>query len=57
MIKTTGKGYKNAKFVEPINHADKASKTTIRIWEKEVDAYVKRKETYDINKCTLYAVV
>jgi hypothetical protein len=41
----------------PKDHEEKASKIIIRIWEKEVDLYVKRKETYDSNKCALLSVL
>jgi hypothetical protein len=41
----------------PKSHDEKASKTEIRIWEKEVDMFVKRRETYHTNKCALYSVI
>jgi hypothetical protein len=41
----------------PTDHADTATKTEIRIWEKEVDMMVLRRVTYDANKCTLYSVI
>jgi hypothetical protein len=34
-----------------------ATKTSIRIWEKDIDMFVKRKETHLDNKCVLYSVV
>jgi hypothetical protein len=34
-----------------------ATQTQTLIWTKEVDLYVKRKETYSPNKCALYSVV
>jgi hypothetical protein len=42
---------------EPQDYATGASKTTIRIWEKEVDEYVKRKIYLFENVRTLYSLV
>jgi hypothetical protein len=41
----------------PADPKDKASKTEKRIWEKEVDSYCKRKDTYISNKIALYSVI
>ena len=41
----------------PADPRDKASKTEKRIWEKEVDSYCKRKDTYISNKIALYSVI
>ena len=42
---------------EPQDIADDTSKLKLRIWEKEVDRYVERKEALEANKKSLYAVV
>ena len=39
----------------PKDHEEKASKTIIRIWEKEVDLCAKRQEACDSNKCALFS--
>jgi hypothetical protein len=41
----------------PKGYDDQATKTAIRIWEMEVDMFIKRKETYNNNKCALYSIV
>jgi hypothetical protein len=47
----------DTKISVPKDHDESASKTAIRIWEKEVDMYVKQRETYENNKCALYSVI
>ena len=44
-------------FMEPSDPPFSASRTTIRIWEKEVDIFVERKANYDENKCTIFAII
>ena len=41
----------------PTDPTTNATQTQTLIWTKEVDLYVKRKETYSSNKCALYSVV
>jgi hypothetical protein len=41
----------------PNDPAANASQTLTLIWSKEVDLYVKKKDTYKTNKCALYSVV
>jgi hypothetical protein len=41
----------------PKDHDENATKTAVQIWEKEVDMYVKQRETYKNNKCALYSVI
>ena len=47
----------NTTIAIPKDHEEKASKTRIRIWEKEVDLYMKRQELYNSNKRALYSVI
>ena len=47
----------NTTIAIPKDHEEKASKTRIRIWEKEVDLYMKRQESYNSNKHALYSVI
>lgn len=56
-IKTMVKLLSDVRIRTPVDYADGASKTVIRIWEKEVDAYVRQKEVYASNKVALYSVV
>lgn len=44
-------------FVQPVNPPFSATRTTIRIWDKEVDMYMEIKSTYSENKWAIYAVV
>jgi hypothetical protein len=53
MIKTMD----DTSLAMPKDHEEYASKTEVRIWEKEVDMFVKQRETYNNNKCALYSVV
>jgi hypothetical protein len=54
---------KMTKFMEditidlPEDHEEKASTTIVRIWGKQVDLCVKRKETHDSNKRALFSVL
>jgi hypothetical protein len=41
----------------PKEHDTLATKTEIRIWEREVDIFVRQRETYHNKKCALYSVV
>jgi hypothetical protein len=56
-IKKMIKLMEDTKIKVPKDHNAQASKTEIRIWEKEVDMFVKQRETYGSNKCALYSVV
>jgi hypothetical protein len=42
---------------KPASPGDKADRTDTRIWEKEVDKYVDRKDYYKQNKAALYAII
>ena len=44
-------------FQEPIDPPFSATRTRIKIWEKEVDEYMARKKDYSENKWALFAVV
>eukprot|EP00978_Attheya_sp_CCMP212_P020631 scaffold59246_cov62-Attheya_sp.AAC.2 len=44
-------------LVCPVDYADKATKTQVRIWEKKVDEYVKRSTLLDQNMRTVYNIV
>jgi hypothetical protein len=41
----------------PKDHEKDATKTAIRVWEKEVDMLVLRRSTYETNKCALFPVI
>ena len=56
-IKLMLKTVKETIFLEPSDPPFSASRTSIRIWEKEVDIYVERKANYDENKCTICAII
>lgn len=57
-IKTMLKTMKDVVFTMPKDYNEKtATKTTIKVWEIEVDAYVKGKNTYKNNKVALYSVI
>jgi hypothetical protein len=51
------KSMKNVVITIPKDIATDPSKTEIRIWEKQVDMFVKRREMYSANKCALYSVI
>jgi hypothetical protein len=42
---------------KPAPPGDKADRTDTRIWEKEVDKFVDRKDYYKQNKAALYAII
>ena len=42
---------------KPVHPGDGADKTDLRIWEKQVDEYVKRINAYDNNKEALFAIL
>jgi hypothetical protein len=44
-------------LVEPADPADNATKTQIRMWEKKVDEFVKRKTYLEENLKTVYSLV
>jgi hypothetical protein len=56
-IKKMIKSMKDTEQTLPSDPTTKASQTEKRIWEKEVDSYCKRKDTYISNKIALYSVV
>jgi hypothetical protein len=56
-IKKLIKVMENTKIPMPNDHTNNAAKTEVRIWEKEVDWFVKQRETYISNKCALYSVI
>ena len=56
-IKMMPKSLKEVVFPEPVDPPFSATRTTIRIWEKEVDLYMERKQSYSENKWTIYAIV
>jgi len=58
-IKTMIKTMKDTVLAMPsdIPEGTKVSRTLERIWLKEIDMYVKQKETYKSNKVVLYSVV
>ena len=41
----------------PVDPKDDASKTELKIWDKIIERYVKRIDTYAENKSTLYSVL
>ena len=51
------KHLKDPSFTVPMDPLANASKTKMRVWEKEVDEYVMRKIKYEQNKVALYAVI
>ena len=42
---------------EPEDPADDATRTQVRMWEKQVDCYIKRLETLNENKKTLFSII
>ena len=48
---------KKPELVEPTDPPEEASKTASKIWEKEIDAYVKKKDYIDENMMTLYSLI
>ena len=47
----------DAMFTPPKDLTDKKTKTEVAIWKAKVDMFVKRKDTYQENKCTLYSII
>ena len=47
----------DATLTPPSDPSPSATLTENLIWQKEVDMFVKRRETYSNNKCALYSVV
>jgi hypothetical protein len=56
-IKKMVKTMEDKEFTEPKDPKDDATKTQLKIWEKSVENYVKRTDTYEDNKSTLYSVL
>ena len=48
---------KKPELVEPTDPQEGASKAASKIWEKEIDAYVKKKDYIDENMMTLYSLI
>ena len=48
---------KDITFTMPTDPPDDATKTAIRIWEKEIDEFVERNSKYHQNKVALYAII
>ena len=49
-------GWKPA-YPNPVGKEEEMNKPALRIWEKEVDEFVKRKATYVQNKQALYMII
>ena len=47
---------KDTVIAMPVDPKDDASKTKLKNWEKMIESYVKRIDTYAENKSTLYSV-
>ena len=56
-IKLMLKTLKETIFLEPADPSFTATRTAIRIWEKEADIFVERKASYDENKCAMFAII
>ena len=56
-IKMMLKSLREVVFPQPVDPPFSATRTTIRIWEKEVDLFMERKESYSENEWTIYAVI
>ena len=56
-VKKMVKKMKDTVIAMPVDPKDDASKTELKIWDKMIESYVKRIDTYAENKSTLYSVL
>ena len=56
-VKKMVKKMKDTVIAMPVDPKDDASKTELKIWDKRIESYVKRIDTYAENKSTIYSVL
>ena len=56
-VKAMLKALREVEFIEPEDPPFSSTRTTVKIWEREVELFIDRKANYDENKWSLYAVI